>query len=81
MAPFLQLRGVQHRYNGRLVLDLPELGIEAGSITGLAGPNGSGKSTLLRLLALTEKPETGSVRLAGAQRRRVRTSAGLGAED
>jgi tungstate transport system ATP-binding protein len=61
MAPFLRIQGVRHSYNGRLVLDIPELMIAKGSITGLAGPNGSGKSTLLRVLALMEKSTSGSV--------------------
>lgn len=65
MESLLQLRGVRHRYNGRLVLDIPELAIAAGSITGLSGPNGSGKSTLLRLLSLTETPSEGNVAAPG----------------
>jgi tungstate transport system ATP-binding protein len=43
------------------VLDIPELTIEQGSITGILGPNGSGKSTLLKLLAFIERPTQGQV--------------------
>ncbi|MFZ5798079.1 MAG: energy-coupling factor ABC transporter ATP-binding protein [Desulfobulbaceae bacterium] len=65
MEPFYRLQNIRHRYNGRLVLDIPELRIEQGSITGLAGPNGSGKSTLLRILGLTEPWTEGIVLVEG----------------
>lgn len=61
MTPFFRLQAVRHHYNGRVALDIPELRIEKGSITGLAGPNGSGKSTLLRILALAESCSEGRV--------------------
>lgn len=65
MESFLHLQNIRHQYNGRLVLDIPELRIAKGSITGLAGPNGSGKSTLLRILALVEKCTSGTVLVEG----------------
>lgn len=65
MESFLHLQAVRHQYNGRLVLDLPELQIAKGGITGLAGPNGSGKSTLLRVLALAEQCTSGTVLVEG----------------
>lgn len=61
MENIIKMRGVRHRYNGRTVLDINHVDIEAGSIVGLAGPNGSGKTTLLKLLSLTEKCRTGTV--------------------
>ncbi|GAB4334047.1 MAG: hypothetical protein Kow0089_03120 [Desulfobulbaceae bacterium] len=66
MQPVLQLRGVSHRYNGRVVLDIPELDLGPGSITGLAGPNGSGKSTLLTILGLVEQCAAGTVFFKGS---------------
>ena len=45
------LQNIQHYYGNTKVLDINDLKIEKGSITGLIGPNGSGKSTLLKLLA------------------------------
>ena len=41
------------------------LSIAAGRVTALVGPNGSGKSTLLRLFAGLDRPDAGSVVLAG----------------
>lgn len=50
---------------GRLVLDIPALGFEAGSTTAVFGPNGSGKTTLLRLIAGLERPTAGGVLIGG----------------
>jgi len=41
------------------------LHIGAGEAVGLVGPSGSGKSTLLMIMAGLERPDTGSVRVAG----------------
>ena len=65
MESFLHLQNIRHQYNGRLVLDIPELRIARGCITGLTGPNGSGKSTLLRILALAEQCTSGTVLVEG----------------
>jgi len=61
----LELAGVRHRYDGRVVLDIARFTVAAGSGVAIVGPNGSGKSTLLRLLALLERPSEGEVRLDG----------------
>src|SRR2546426_6420923 len=61
----LELVGVRHRYNGRLVLDLERFEVPPGAAVAIVGPNGSGKSTLLRLLALLESPTDGAVLLDG----------------
>ena len=61
----LELRGVRHRYAGRLVLDLERFAVPPGALIAIVGPNGAGKSTLLRLLALLERPTEGEVLLDG----------------
>lgn len=61
----LELRGVRHRYDGRLVLDLERFAVPPGSLIAIVGHNGSGKSTLLRLLALLERPTEGEVLFDG----------------
>ena len=42
-----------------------DLHIGIGEAVGLVGPSGSGKSTLLMIMAGLERPDTGSVRVAG----------------
>src|SRR5712671_3464941 len=61
----LELRGVRHRYEGRVVLDLEQFTIPRTGSVAVVGHNGAGKSTLLRLLALLEPPTEGQVVLNG----------------
>src|SRR6267378_2888471 len=62
----LELRGVRHRYEGRVVLDLEQFTVPRTGTVAVVGHNGSGKSTLLRLLALLETPTEGEVLWDGA---------------
>lgn len=50
---------------GGFELQIPQLALSPGRLYVLRGENGSGKSTLLRLLALLQRPQTGTVRFAG----------------
>ena len=61
----VELRGVRHRYEGRLVLNLDQFTVPAGAQIAVVGHNGAGKSTLLRLLALLEAPTEGQVLFDG----------------
>lgn len=63
--PAYHLRNIQHYYGEKKVLDIGDLKIETGSITGLIGPNGSGKSTLLKLLAFARNPTVGQILYKG----------------
>lgn len=60
-----RLTGVSQRYNGRTVLAIDFLEIEAGRIHALLGPNGAGKTTLLKLLAFLDAPTDGSMQFSG----------------
>ncbi len=62
----LELRGIRHRYDDRLVLDLEQFIVPPGGSLAVVGHNGAGKSTLLRLLALLETPTEGQVLFSGA---------------
>jgi tungstate transport system ATP-binding protein len=58
----ISLHNITKRYEGRTILDVPQLTFEAGKRYALIGVNGSGKSTLLRLLAGTLKPDSGEIK-------------------
>ena len=47
------------------VLKAIDLAIDRGEAVGLVGPSGSGKSTLLMVIAGLEKPDSGTVTVAG----------------
>jgi tungstate transport system ATP-binding protein len=64
-APAYEIHSLVHTYDGKTVLEIPQLEIPAGQICALFGPNGSGKTTLLSILALLLRPRAGSVRLHG----------------
>lgn len=59
------LKNISHYYGTKKVLDVNDLTIPQGSITGLVGPNGSGKSTLLKLLGFALEPSEGDVFFRG----------------
>ena len=66
-----EVRGVVRRFpvEGDLVtaLDHVDLKIRFGEMTVVAGPSGSGKSTLLSLLACTQRPDEGSVKIGDTE--------------
>ena len=57
----LKIVNVSKRYNDKWVLRDFTLEIADGEIFGLLGANGSGKSVVLRLLAGSEKPNSGQI--------------------
>jgi tungstate transport system ATP-binding protein len=68
-SPVLEARDLEVRRGPRTVLAVPTLSVARGEILAVIGPNGAGKSTLLRVLALLERPDRGTVRVAGAEPR------------
>ncbi|MBM3488860.1 MAG: ABC transporter ATP-binding protein [Alphaproteobacteria bacterium] len=69
--PSLALAGIRRafRQGGRVleVLRGLDLAIAAGEVVALVGPSGSGKSTLLHVAGLLERPDAGSIRVAGEE--------------
>jgi tungstate transport system ATP-binding protein len=65
-GPVVEAAGVEMRYDGQIVLDVPALDVLPGEVLAVIGPNGAGKSTLLRVLALLARPSRGTVRFQGA---------------
>jgi sulfate transport system ATP-binding protein len=61
----ISVRGVSKRFGEFVALDDVSLEIPSGALTALLGPSGGGKSTLLRIIAGLEKPDAGTVEIAG----------------
>jgi iron(III) transport system ATP-binding protein len=67
VTPQLVVAGVRRQFSGggaRAVDDL-SLTVERGEIVALVGPSGCGKTTTLRLVAGFERPDAGSIAIAG----------------
>lgn len=64
-TPALAGRGLVRRLGGRDVVAGVDLELRAGESVALMGPSGCGKTTLLQLLGLLDRPDAGTVTLAG----------------
>lgn len=62
----IELRHVNRKLGSFAIQDL-SLTVPAGTICGLIGENGAGKSTTIRLLMNAVRPDSGEVRLLGAE--------------
>ena len=63
----LAIINVSKRFGSHQALNDVSLDVTAGEAVGILGPSGCGKTTLLRLIAGLDIPDTGEIRLAGAQ--------------
>ncbi|MCP2321707.1 D-methionine transport system ATP-binding protein [Hamadaea flava] len=62
----IELHQLRKTYAGGVVaLDGVDLTVAAGEVFGVVGRSGAGKSTLLRTVNLLERPDSGTVRVAG----------------
>ncbi len=59
----IDFTNVRKSYGERLLMDGVTFAIPAGAIVGIIGPNGAGKSTLFRMIAGTERPDSGEIRI------------------
>ena len=68
-APVLRANGLVKQFAGRRVVDGVDLCCRASEVLGLLGANGAGKTTTLRLCAGFLRPDAGTIRVAGIDRR------------
>jgi ABC-type sugar transport system ATPase subunit len=61
----LELRAIERRYDGELVLAGVDLEVRRGELVALIGPSGAGKSTLLRIVAGLDRADGGTIRFDG----------------
>jgi ABC-2 type transport system ATP-binding protein len=57
----LKVRNLGKAYSGNIVVDIPELSINAGETIGVVGNNGAGKTTFFRLILDLVKADGGEV--------------------
>lgn len=69
--PLLVARDLKKRFGPTEALRGASLEVQAGEIVAIMGPSGSGKSTLLHCLAGILLPDSGDVRFAGRDLRRM----------
>src|SRR3954451_16001637 len=63
--PDIRLAGVRKEFGEVVAVDGVDIDIRRGEFFTLLGPSGSGKTTCLRMIAGFERPDAGSIELAG----------------
>jgi len=58
-------KNLTKRYGDKTILNIDELELKQGVITGVIGPNGSGKSTLMKVIAGLDKEFEGMLQING----------------
>jgi simple sugar transport system ATP-binding protein len=77
MEDFITIENISKNFSGLQALKNVSFSIKKGEAIGLCGANGSGKSTLIKILAGALKPDSGSIKIEGAEMSSYGPLAGL----
>lgn len=64
-APIIEVQSLSKKFGGVTALDMVDLSVEPGHISGLIGPNGAGKSTFFNVLTGVFPSNGGEIRFDG----------------
>ena len=67
MSLALRCAELTKHFGGIRAVQSASLEVEAGTLLALLGPSGCGKTTLLRLIAGLDRPQTGTIEIAGVE--------------
>ena len=59
----VEVEGLKKGFGDKLLIDDLSFQLPAGGIVGVIGPNGAGKTTMFRMIAGSEQPDAGTIRL------------------
>jgi ABC-2 type transport system ATP-binding protein len=68
----IEARGRVKRYGPTTAVDNLSFDVRPGTVTGFLGPNGAGKSTTMRMILGLDRPDAGTVKIAGQDYRDMR---------
>ena len=61
----LRAENIIRKYNGKIIIDIPEFEVREGETAAVVGPSGTGKTTFFNILSGLDKPDSGSVIFKG----------------
>ena len=67
MGDLLAINGLTKRFGGLVAVRDMEMRLAPGELVSVIGPNGAGKTTLFNLISGQDRPDGGSIVLAGAE--------------
>jgi branched-chain amino acid transport system ATP-binding protein len=67
MSGLLTVAGLTRRFGGLAAVDTLALHVAERELVSVIGPNGAGKTTLFNLVSGQDKPDEGSIRIAGEE--------------
>jgi ABC-2 type transport system ATP-binding protein len=75
MKPIIEIRNLRKKFGRTVAVDELTLDVPEGQVTAFLGPNGAGKTTTIKCLLNLLPPDTGQIRVLGADSARLDSAA------